>query len=158
MPEIEKMEVTPLTTLREARDWLRSKLYDGAKCPCCKQMAKIYKRRLHATMAKGLIQLYRHGGEHDFVHTASLPGDTHEMSQASWWGLIEEEKILRPDGGRAGYWKLTEAGTRFVLRRGTIPEYALIYDSILFRVEGSPVSIEDCLGKKFHYNQLMLGE
>ena len=32
------------TTLSQAKDWLRVRLDEGAKCPCCAQHAKLYKR------------------------------------------------------------------------------------------------------------------
>ena len=37
-------------TLGEARDWLRERIEDGEECPCCRQFAKVYRRRLYATM------------------------------------------------------------------------------------------------------------
>ena len=143
-------------TLRDVRAWLSSHLREGAKCPACRQTAKVYRRNINSTMARAIIKLYLHGGAHDFVHAPSLPGDTHEISQLSWWGLVEEERVTRADGGRAGYWKLTELGLRFVTRREGVEQYALIYDGTLIRLEGDIRNIEDCLGARFNYSELML--
>jgi len=142
-------------TLREAKRWLSDRLSDGAHCPCCGQIAKVYRRKVNSTMARALIQLYRHGGTTDFVHAPSLPGDTHEMSQLSWWGLIEEERIRREDGGRAGWWKLTERGALYVTNRLQIQEYAVVYDGTLVRLEGQLRSIQAALGKRFNLRDLM---
>jgi hypothetical protein len=60
-------------TLGAARDWLRDRLDDGERCPCCTQLAKTYRRRIHATLAKALITMYQHGGTKQFVHALRCP-------------------------------------------------------------------------------------
>lgn len=155
---MDRMPTTPATTLGEAKQWLRGNLMEGAPCPCCTQFAKVYRRRIHTTMARALIQLYRHGARgEDFIHAPSLPGDTHEISQAVWWGLIEEERVRREDGGRAGWWTLTKRGVDFVQDRARVPEYALVYDGSPIRTEGDLIGIRDALGKRFRYDDLMQG-
>ena len=145
--------------LSEARQIVLEERFskDGIGCPCCLTLAKVYQRRIHGTMARTLITMYRHGGADGYVHTASLPGDTHEASQLSWWHLIEEEKIRRPDGGRAGWWRITHIGVNWVLARSYIPKYARIYDSEVLDLTGEPVTIQDALGKRFNYRELMEG-
>lgn len=144
-------------TLAEAKALLRERVFfgDGLLCPCCSQRAKVYRRRVHATLAVAAIAIYRAGGTRLFVHNASLPGDTHESSQLSWWGLIEEERVRRPDGGRAGWWRTTSLGADFVGGQATIPKYVLIYDACVRGFEGAQVTIHDCLGEKFNYRELM---
>lgn len=144
-------------TVAEARDVLRTLVDDGHRCPLCTQMAKVYRRRINSTMARTLIRIYHAGGTQHFVHTASLPGDTHEASQLSWWGLIEEERVVRDDGGKAGRWRVTNDGALFVCRQSMLPEYAVIYDSRVLGTEGKLVSIATALGKKFKYDELMAG-
>lgn len=73
------------------------------------------------------------------------------------WGLIEEEPIVRPDGGRAGWWRITPFGQQFVLGNSTVPKYARLYDGRCLGLEGVPVTIRDCLGTKFNYADLMAG-
>lgn len=148
---------TEQMTLREARDILRELVYEGHKCPLCTQMAKVYRRRINSTMARTLIKIYREGGTTSFVHTASLPGDTHEASQLSWWGLIEEEKAVRPDGGKAGRWRVTGRGELFVKGRIRVPTYALIYDGRVLGLDGPGASIVTALGRRFNYYELMAG-
>lgn len=144
-------------TLGEARALLLSLIDEGVLCPCCGQNAEVYKRKIHTTLAKALITLYRHSAPGQFVHTASLPGDTHEISQLSWWGLIEEELIRRPDGGRAGWWRIVPPGVNWVMARTTVPKYARVYDGTCLSLTGEPVTIRDALGTKFNYRELMEG-
>lgn len=72
-------------------------------------------------------------------------------------GLIEEERVNRPDGGRAGYWRVTPLGERFVKQGVALPTYALIYDGRVLGLEGPPLYIHQTLSKKFNYNELMAG-
>jgi hypothetical protein len=145
-------------TISAARAWLRGELEHGAPCPCCTQMAKIYRRKVNATMARALIALYRAGGTTRYIHAPSLPGDTHEMSQLAWWGLIAEESDrIRDDGGRAGWWRVTELGERWLYGAVTIPKYARIYDHRLLKVDGDPTTLEDALRRPFNLRELMDG-
>jgi hypothetical protein len=144
-------------TLKEARELLRTMVVDGARCPCCTQMAKVYRRKVNSTNARSLITLYRAGGASAFLHAPSLPGDTHEISQMAWWGLIEEENVIRPDGGRAGFWRMTERGVQWVMMQATILKYALVYDSRCLGFQGKNVTIQDALSSRFNYSELMAG-
>ncbi len=144
-------------TLQEAKEESRKKAMNGEShpCPLCQQNIKIYHRQIHATLARGLATMYRNGGASDYVHIPSLPGDTHELSQLKWWGLIQEENLRREDGGRAGYYRMTERGRLFVLNRQLLPKYAVVYNGKRISLEGDLVSISDCLGDKFSYKELM---
>ena len=142
-------------TLSEARALLRELAEEGHNCPCCGQLAKIYERKINSTMARALITLYRHGGDADFKHCPSLPGDTHEISQFAWWGLVTDKDSRREDGGRAGYWRLTSLGVDFVTGRATVRRLARVYDHRCLSLIGDDVGIDECLGDKFDYRELM---
>lgn len=151
------MSLPNSTPLGQAKTWLRSRLEKGERCPLCTQHAKIYKRKINSTMARTLITLWR-TADFDFAHGPSLPGDTHEISQLVWWGLVEEESRVRPDGGRAGWWRITSRGARFVKGLITVPKYAEIYDSRLLKLDPTTmVTIKDALGSRFNYSELMSG-
>lgn len=140
-------------TLREARDDLRGLVEAGHQCPACSQMARVYRRPINATMAAALIALYKAGpGAH---HGPGLPGDTHEISQLAWWGLVADEQVTRPDGGRAGWWSITETGKQFVTGSLMVSRYVHVYDSRVMRRSGKLVGIETCLGDRFSYRELM---
>jgi hypothetical protein len=147
-------------TLLEARTWLRDRVDDGARCPCCEQMAKVYRRRINAGAAAGLIQLARQYPS-EWVHvptTGTLARLGGEFARLRYWGLVVEEPDLRDDGGRAGWWQITEQGQAFAMNRITLPKYARVYDGRVLGFDASQqVSIVDALGHKFNYRELMEG-
>ena len=46
-------------SLGTAREWLRSQAKDGARCPCCRQYVKVYRRKLNSSMSRALMIMYR---------------------------------------------------------------------------------------------------
>jgi hypothetical protein len=150
--------MTDNTTLAEAQDWLRERVDEGAHCPCCTQFAKIYRRKITSPMARGLIKQYRLARQ-DYAHSASLvQSETHEFSQLSWWGLIEELEVARDDGGKAGWWRITDTGVAFVCNQIKLPKYARIYDGRVLGLDvDTSVAITEALGTKFNYYELMAG-
>jgi hypothetical protein len=150
-------------TLGEAKMLLRELAYEGHACPCCTQLVKVYKRKVNSSMAADLIAMWRAfhrewGYLPDLRRHASLKGNREE-SKLRYWGLVEEEPERRPDGGRAGWWRVTPKGADWIQQRTWIPKYALIYDGKFLRYDGSErVTIRDALGDGFDYNELMRGE
>ena len=144
--------------LRAHIEWVFRNLEEGVQCPCCEQKAKAYRRKITSPMARGLIRQYRQARQ-EYVHTASvMRPDTHEASQLAWWGLLAEEPRTRPDGGRAGWWRITDTGAAFARGEITVPKYVWVYDGVVIRIEPEvQVSIQDALGTKFHYAELMAG-
>lgn len=142
-------------SLGEARGWLRERVDRGEHCPLCGQHSKVYKRKLNSGMARSLILMHKRGGS-GWIHIPTeLPARSREEGKLRYWGLIEESPVEREDGGRAGWWRVTSTGTRFVLGRSTVPKYARIYDDRLLRLDGEPIDIWDALGDKFDYDELM---
>ncbi len=168
-------------SLEEAKVWLREQFEKkGARCPCCQQFVKLYKRRLNASMAYVLILLYRydqrHGGARNgtqdpWVHVpsylveassanirraAAIRGD---WAKLKYWGLIEELDTKREDGSkRAGYYRITERGKGFVLGNFKVPPYIFLYnEKVLDRPVAADewITIGEALGKKFDYTELM---
>jgi hypothetical protein len=142
-------------TLGAAREWLRQRVDNGAKCPCCTQFAKVYRRKINSGMAHALIQMYRHAGTEWFY----LPNITsrwqgRDEAGLRYWLLVDELQEKREDGGRA-WWRITPLGERFVMRQIRVAKYARIYDGRCLSLTGEPVSITDALGDRFDYNELM---
>jgi hypothetical protein len=136
--------------------WLDQQLQDGKieTCMLCGGRVKIYKRHLSDLMAKTLIMMYKRAGR-DFIHVPSLPNPTRETSKMAWWGLVEEEHRIRDDGGRAGYWRLTALGERFVLKRAKVLKYRYEFHGDPIGEEGPEIDIEDALREPFSYRNLM---
>lgn len=168
MPALIKFKKTPTTLLSEAKDWLLRNLVAGRTCKCalCGQTAKVYKRHLHIALALFLIEMYR--------KTSSLPPEkrwvhidrelivakdyciSREYSKLRFWGLLEpKEKGHDPERPGAGYWRLTIKGFAFVEGKIKVQSCAEVYNNKPIRLSGDMVSIEDALGKKFDYKELM---
>lgn len=146
-----------MITLSEAQQWLADHVMTGARCPCCNQYSKIYRRQINSGMARSLIAMYLHGPQGQWVHVPSKVGArSREEGKLRYWGLIEEQvDVQRDDGGRAGYWRLTDAGRAWVTGRCTVPKFAAVYNNTVLRRYGDPISITDALGSKFNYSELM---
>ncbi len=149
------MRFSPSATLAQMRAWVKLRAADGDVCPVCDQHFKIYRRKINASMARSLIRMYRVGGT-DYIHLPTTVGSrSREEGKLRYWGLVEEERVLRPDGGRAGYWRVTELGAQFVEGKVTVPQYAEIYQTECLGLTGDQVSIQDALGDPFVYSELM---
>lgn len=146
------------TTLQQARSWIRDQVINGsgAKCPCCTQLAKQYRRKLNSGMCRSLISMYKAGGITEYVDvTLVCLGGTREEGKLRYWGLVEELETLREDGGRAGWWKVTPLGEKFIRSEVAMFSHCLLYDNHFRGFSGTQVSIQDCLGEKFSLAELM---
>jgi hypothetical protein len=109
-------------------------------------------------MAASLIKAYRAVGVNQWFHAPTVLGrNDGEFAKLQYWGIIEEERRLRPDGGRAGWWRITVIGSLFARNLATAPAHALIYDGRLLRHDDTNgrITIEHALGDKFSYRELM---
>lgn len=152
------IDIGPHASLDEARDWLRARLSEGAKCPCCTRLVKVYKRSVTSTMAYKLILIYRtHGTGWFHMPTAlsELGIGSRDESFLRMFGLIEEAVEKRDDGGRPGWWRITDDGVGFVLRRTRIPKYAQVFKGEALTFTGGFVGIEESLRNRFDYRELM---
>ena len=135
-------------TLGEARSLLRTLVDEGEK---------VYKRKIHSMMAYELIVCWRTAGA-EWFHLPSVAncrgGD---FGKLRYWGLVVEETERRPDGGRAGWWYITPAGADWLLHGAHVQKYARIYDGRCLSFEGEGVTIQDALGDRFDYGELMAG-
>ena len=158
MSEHETMHAEPGTTLEEARVWLRARREVGAQCPCCKQLARVYRRKLNAGMARALALLYR-ASHADWVHKPTILGGVgaaaRDEALLRYWDLLEEADERRPDGGRAGWWRVTDKGGQFVRGEILVPERAVVYDSRCLRLEGRMISMRTALGNRFDLDELL---
>lgn len=150
-------------TLTEVVEWLRDRVDDGAHCPACTQMAKVYRRKISSSTARVLIAMHRDRTDPDgWVQVPRLRevekgGDS---TKARYWGLIEPmPNVVRDDGSsRVGWWRLTPAGRAFVRNQISVATYARIYDGRLVGFDATTTTtIHDALGTRFHYDDLMAG-
>lgn len=153
----------PRDTLEEARAQVQAGLDEGIECPCCGQFAKIYRRKLNASMAKAMCALARYAGDHRWVHLFGFltkHGVQHsDAPMLRHWGLIEESPTERPDGNpRAGMYRITARGLRFTSLLDTVPEHVLLFNGDVLGWAERRVSLREALGTKFSYDELMRGD
>jgi hypothetical protein len=142
-------------TVEAARALVREHAEEGIRCPVCDQFAKVYQRKITAVTASTLIRAYREYA-HEAFHLPSFDGVRGgDFSKLAYWRLIVDERRVRPDGGRAGWWKITSYGGLFVKGAIGVPEYAHVYDGTLQQLDGKLITIRDALGTRFDYDELM---
>ena len=137
-------------TLPELQQWAQ----DNEWCPCCERRFRPYRRSVSKEMAGALVYFYRRTvrNSDDWVSVRDLPrpNRTHETAQLRWWNLIEEQRIVRPDGGHAGMWRLTRDGVAFVEGNLTIHKYAMVFrKGEVQYLRGPQVTLSDCLKEPF---------
>jgi hypothetical protein len=147
-------------SLNEASEWYFTEIWDRLTCcPCCDRYGKVYYRTIHIGLALCLIELYRAGGETEFIRTpdednplgkAIDPGG--RLSKAVLWGLVEM-------ADERGWWTLTPKGTDFVKGLITVPSHVWEYDGHLLKVDDDKrINIRDALDTPFDLEKLLNGE
>ena len=131
---------------------LRTKIYDGARCPCCNQFAKVYKRRLYSAPARALISLYRRGR---WSHVNDF--ESGQVALLKHWGLVQEKLNVDTKKTNSGIWAITMEGIDFVKCFSTVRSHIVLYDAKFIKFHGPHVDIRHCLGKNFNYGELMNG-
>lgn len=157
------MKTPDFKTLEEAKSWLRKQVEEGARCPCCTQLAKIYKRRIYSTMARNLIDLYKMSlasPEVEYFHVGNfgaLASGGGDFAKFVYWGLVEEQPKDENNKAKrtSGHWKLTNKGTLWVNGLATVQSHVKLYDSRVMGFEGEQITIREALGKNFDYEELM---
>lgn len=162
--------MTTERTLKQAKDDLRSKLFDGATCECCGRHTQLYVRQITSSMALGLIKLFTEGKVHEngngYIHIerffkdligvpASIRAD---IPKLRFWGLIQPEGKENEDGNpNSGLYKITEQGKLFVEGKILVPSHINVYNNKMygFNVNAKDINIKQALKNKFNYNLLM---
>ncbi len=154
-------------SVQQAREEL-FKHYDekGEHCPVCGQYVKLYKRKINSSMAHAIIILYHYNRNHpaEWMHIleyftgmklSTAFGDAPKLRH---WGLIEKKEGEKEDGNPDnGYYRITQKGIDFVEKKLQISKYVFLYNNeVKYRGE-KLTDIEESLGDKFDYTQLMSG-
>jgi len=146
-------------TVNQAKQLLALHRDEGMDCPCCDQFVKVYKRRIHSTMAKHLIQFYQHirGTLYWSAHVRDfIDGHPGDFAKLAHWGLIlSRGHTGAEDKKHSGEWYMSSEGKKFAEGHLVVPEFAYIYAGTKLRLEGRAVDIRDCLGKKYSYREVM---
>lgn len=135
--------------------------YDnGFYCKHCGAYNKRYKRKFNSNMAVALIALYKNLGG-DYVHLESFLASKGlkrcgDASYLRFYNFLEKKEGKRDDGSnRNGFYRITGLGCMFVEGKITAKETFLILHNRLEGFEGKEITIQDALGTKFNYSELM---
>lgn len=159
-------------TLPEAKRWLSENLDQGAECPCCLQVAKVYQRKITASSAYALILIYRYFQKRDSAEWLHVPSYLNEQGlpprvaaaiRGDWaklvhWDLLEQRDDERPDSSRrVGEYRITDLGRQFVQGNVKVRKYVYLYNGGQIRRKGAQetVDIHQALGERFSYAELM---
>ena len=140
--------------------FLESIKAEGSNCPTCKRYAKIYRRKLNSTMARGLIWLWREGGYEQrlYVNFSKMPPfllKSNQLASNRWWGLVERAPNDDPAIKHSGMWRLTILGRNFVKGFCTVRSHIWHYNSEVLSLDGDLINIQEALGKHFNYSEMM---
>lgn len=156
-------------TIKQARDYIDSRIDDGVKCPCCDRNNKRYIRPLDSGIARGLVALVRASPNGEIVHVKDIPpllvGEeawtAHDFAKARFWGLCEEvsgdqvpDQLLKKNGAkkrRKGFWRSTKMGRAFVFSMEKVPKYIVLVNNEFQGSTGEPWGIQDALGEHFDF-------
>jgi len=147
-------------TIAQVKAWVKanSTNRNGCLCPVCLRPIVTRKRNINHQMAAGLIYIYRHFGM-DEVHVPTIRKETgmtnREEGRLKHWGLVLGSSEKRADGGKAGYWRLTEKGAAFTRAEIAVQKYAHIFRDQCLAFSGELVRIHDCLRTGFNYSEMM---
>ena len=150
-----------ITTIQEAKQYLKSNYEKGVSCPCCGQFVKLYKRKINSGMSLGLLYLYKINGGGDFIHVPTaftqrkINHANLELAKLLYWELVEERLSTEDDKKNSGYWKLTNKGIDYVLNRIKVPKHVFIYNNKVKGFSNNSTGITESLGDKFNYHELM---
>ena len=152
-------------TLAEARAWLRARVREGEECPCCKRLAKVYKRKLNSGMAYLLVILFRLRGFqpthiNDFIGEQKLSASMVGGVLLHQWGLLDDVPEEGPqEKYKSGIYRVTSLGAQFVKGQVRVRKYICLYNNQRIRSYEEDVletvSIQEALGDKFDYQELL---
>lgn len=151
-----------METVEQAKEFLRSNWTKGTDCPCCGQYVKLYKRKLNSGMAYGLIEAYKLS-KTDWFHVNDLLDRKIAMAQLEvprlkYWGLVEhKDNNDNPNTKTSGYWRVTQRGRDFVEANISVPKHVYVYNGKDRGFSDERTTINEALGNKFNYDELMLG-
>lgn len=161
---MKKSNLQPTDTIQDAKNFLRQNWKEGAICPCCAQVTKLYARSITSSMAHALILVYLSGAR-GYFHAESFFKNSRcdkairgDFPKLKYFGLIEPMEGKSDDGNpNTGYYKITEKGIKFTEMTDVAPKHVYIYNNKMYGFSEEMVNIQSCLKNKFNYNELMFG-
>ena len=148
-------------SLWQARTELLEDIEDGATCPCCGQLAKVYKRKLNREMARWLVWLvkkYLNGMKHhcsEWIDVRDSRVRGGDYAKLALWGLAKRKPVDEESKSRtSGLWKPTPRGIDFAMGRCNVPSHLYLYNNEIVRASETQTSIGKALGEDFDYQDV----
>ncbi len=147
-------------TLEEARQGVMGDLDKGSTCPCCEQLAKVYKRKLTSHMVRVLVELYAKNREKPGEYWHSTELDSHDgsgdLGKLKLWGLVEAKPGEGVSGTpHRGLWRITLRGSKFTRGSVLVPRHVHIYNGNRLGFSEEMTTMRLALGDHFDYEELM---
>lgn len=128
------------------------------ECPCCGQLVKVYRRNIASGVASDLIAFANRTQQGEYMHISKITKRSSgggDFAKMQMWGLITEHQNTDTGKRTSGLWCVTQKGRDYVNNKIQLPKYALVYNGKFLGYDGDDISIEECLGTKFNYRELM---
>lgn len=149
-------------TVGEARQRLREDCFKGTNCDVCRQRVQMYKYTINGTAVADLINLYNltGGKTKDFRHVNEFSNlASRSFTKLKHWGLIEDSVNEDTAKRTSGMWAMTDKGRAFVLGQIMIPDRVILFNKQAYNPqEKNEITVEEALGKKFNYQELISGK
>ena len=149
----------PDKSLAQARHEMREKIDKGTRCPCCGRFVKLYKRKLSAEMVVFLFALCREyrGDFLDIRRLRTWKYQRGDYAYLAHWGLVEQREGDEPGKRGSAHWKPTEEAFQFIFRHLKMASHIHMLCGDYLGRSDKLVSVDDALGEKFDYDELMRG-
>ncbi|MBA2666099.1 MAG: hypothetical protein H0U69_03570 [Trueperaceae bacterium] len=159
------MDITPATTLSQARRYVEVERFTGVHCPCCDAFVKVYRRKITNSQVRFLRDLYQlarqavpsfHAGTGIGVDVRQITGQHMrggDYSKLRHWELIEDHSDIE---GASGYWAITAKGKAFLLGQIEVPKYAWVLRDAPVTYSDETISVHDAWGFAFDVGELMV--
>lgn len=159
------------TTLRAAIHWLEKHREEGARCPCCTRVVKIYHRKIHREMVRFLARLQNacdQDAKRFFSPRALLPGQTKASTDATYlihWDFIQRAppEAAGPfdddddeDDAKRGHYRITTKGREWLAGRTMVSAAVDMICGRILRFDPKMVSAADAYGSPFLFTDLLL--
>lgn len=157
-------------SISEEKKRLRAEFHKGTKCACCGQSVKLYKRKINSGMALFLIGLWRLECRHqetlpgmigrEFFSNKQVMNEMDLTASSLDYSVMKHFGIIEPrisEGGKkdSGYWRLTREGIDFVANGKKVNKHVLIFDNKKQGFSDEFTTIQEALGDKFDFQELM---
>lgn len=146
------------TSVQTAEDWTMNAAHDGAECPCCGQLVKVYRRKLYSAMAYALLLIHRsrEGKEDPWVHVPTLLNGHGTVARGGDFAKLVHWDLLEAHAKANGFYQMTDKGVQFIECRIAVPVAVYIYNGARLDWDSSEmITVVDALGEKFNYEELM---